>query len=186
MIWRPNKKQEIALKLRKVKELFYGGARGGGKTAFLLADFLAGANEWGENWNGIFFRRSYTELEEVVRQAKRMYFPLGAEYHKAENFFSFPNGTTLRLSYLESDSDCERYQGHEYSWIGFDELGNYRTDYAWTMMMMCLRSSRIDGEWLRIRGTGNPGGVGHKWLKQRFVEGREPCKVYSERVGTDA
>lgn len=185
MIWRPNPKQETALRLRKVKELFYGGARGGGKTAFLLADFLAGANEWGENWNGIFFRQSYSQLEDVIRQAKRMYLPLGGEYHKAENYFSFPNGATLKFRYLESDTDCESYQGHEYTWIGFDELGNYRTDYAWTTMMMCLRSSTVPGEWVRIRGTGNPGGVGHKWLKQRFVEGREPCKVYSETVGQD-
>ena len=106
MIWKPNPKQEAALKLRKVKELFYGGARGGGKTAFLLADFLAGANDWGEHWNGIFFRQSYSQLEDVIRQAKLMYLPLGGEYHKAENFFSFPNGASIKFRYLPNYFEC--------------------------------------------------------------------------------
>ena len=186
MEWKPNKKQEIALKMRGVRELFYGGARGGGKSAFLVVDFLNGVNEWGEYWNGILFRQTYSQLEEIVREARHIYLPLGAEYHKAENSFSFPNGASIKFRYLESDGDCEDYQGHSYTWIGFDELGNYRTDYAWNMMLMCNRSAKVSEEWLRMRGTGNPGGVGHKWLKARFVEGKEPCKVYAEEVGKDA
>jgi hypothetical protein len=182
-VWTPNAKQHKALALRSVRELFYGGARGGGKTDFLIVDFLNGLNEWGEHWNGIFFRKTYSQLEEPVKRAKQIYLPLGAEYHKAENFFSFPNGASIKFRYLESDTDCEDYQGHSYTWIGFDELGNYRSDYAWTTMMMCNRSAHVPEEWLRIRGTGNPGGVGHKWLKARFIDGREPVKVYPEKVG---
>lgn len=184
--WKPNEKQELALSLRKVRELFYGGARGGGKTDFLLVDFLNGVNEWGEYWNGILFRQNYSQLEDIVRRAKQIYVPLGAEYHKAENYFSFPNGAVIRFRYLESETDCEHYQGHNYTWIGFDELGNYRSDYSWNMMMMCNRSATVDSDWIRIRGTGNPGGVGHAWLKERFIDGKDPCSVYQEKVGAGA
>jgi hypothetical protein len=172
--------------LRWVKELFYGGARGGGKSDFLLVDFLNGVNEWGSNWNGILFRQTYSQLEEIIRRAKEIYVPLGAEYHKAENYFSFPNGAQVKFRYLENDADCEDYQGHNYTWIGFDELGNYRSDYAWLTMMMCLRSAHVEASWTRIRGTGNPGGVGHKWLKARFVDGKEAGKVYTEKLGLDS
>jgi hypothetical protein len=96
------------------------------------------------------------------------------------------NGAELRLSYLESDTDVERYQGHNYPWIGFDELGNYATDYCFNFMMMCNRSSNVDQEWVRMRATGNPGGPGHAWLKERFIEGKEPYKVYTESLGKDA
>jgi hypothetical protein len=184
--WIPNPKQRLALELRQVRELFYGGARGGGKTDYLLIDFLNGINEWGEYWIGILFRHSYKQLEEVIRRAHQIYVPLGAEWHKADMCFTFQSGSVLKLSYLENDSDCENYQGHSYTWIGFDELGNYRTDYAWVTMMMCLRSAHVGEDWLRMRGTGNPGGVGHRWLKQRFIEGREPCKVYATPYGVNS
>jgi hypothetical protein len=186
MEWRPNEKQSIALSMRSVRELFYGGARGGGKTDYLLVDFLMGVNEWGEYWNGVIFRQSYAQLEDIVKRGKQLYLPLGAEYHKAENYFSFPTGSEIKLRYLGADEDCEQYQGHAFPWIGIDELGNYPTDYAWNMMMMCNRSAHVDDGWVRMRGTGNPGGAGHSWLKERFIEGRDPCKVYQEKVGKDA
>ena len=40
--WKPQPKQELALHCPST-ELFYGGAAGGGKSDFLLADFLQGA-----------------------------------------------------------------------------------------------------------------------------------------------
>jgi hypothetical protein len=185
MKWEPNEKQKTALEMRSVVELFYGGARGGGKSDYLLVDYLNGVNEWREYWTGILFRQTYSQLEEIVKRARQIYLPLGAEYHKAENCFVFPNGAEIKFRYLESDSDCENYQGHSYTWIGFDELGNYRTDYAWKTLMMCNRSANVESGWIRMRGTGNPGGSGHNWLKARFIEGREPCKVYHERAGED-
>jgi hypothetical protein len=90
------------------------------------------------------------------------------------------------LRYLATEEDCEQYQGHSYTWIWFDELGSYRTDYAWNMMMMCCRSAQVDDNWIRMRGTGNPGGVGHTWLKEWFIEGRDPCRGYQEKAGKDA
>jgi hypothetical protein len=183
--FKPNKKQAIALSLRKVKELFYGGSRGGGKSWFILADFLNGADQWGEYWNGILFRQTYSQLDDLFRQARQLYFPFGAEERKSESLFTFPNGANIKFRYLEHDDDVYDYQGHNYTWIGFDELGNYRTSYPWEYMLMCLRSTSVPEEWLRIRGTGNPGGYGHTWLKKRFIEGYEPYKVYRHQIGID-
>jgi hypothetical protein len=183
MEWKPNKKQAAALRLRKVDQLFFGGARGGGKTDFLLVDYLSGADRWGAAWQGVFFRQTYPELEQAVKRAKALYQPLGAEYHRGENMFSFPNGAEIRFRFLETDDDCSRYQGHSYPWIGFDELGNYASSYAWDTLSMCSRSADVPPGWIRMRATGNPGGLGHQWLKEMFVEGREPFKVYRIKTG---
>jgi hypothetical protein len=80
------------------------------------------------------------------------------------------------MRFLESDDDVTRYQGQEYTWVGFDELGNYPTDYCWKYMMSRLRSSR--GAPCYLRGTANPGGRGQAWIKNRFIDGFIPGKIY--------
>jgi hypothetical protein len=53
-------------------------------------------------------------------------------------------------------------------------------------MLMCNRSAQVPQEWVRMRATGNPGGPGHTWLKERFIDGKEPYKIYKESQGTVA
>ncbi|MDR3173385.1 MAG: terminase family protein [Treponema sp.] len=175
VIWQPQPKQAVALACPAF-ELLYGGAAGGGKSDFLLADFLSGASDWKQNWRGILFRKTYTELGELLRRARELYIPLGAAYHAGERRFAFPGGAELELRYLETETDVERYQGHQYTWAGFDELGNYKTDYCWRYMTSRLRSAA--GAPCYIRGTANPGGPGHGWIKARFIDGKLPSVIY--------
>jgi hypothetical protein len=174
ILWRPQPKQAKALACPAF-ELLYGGAAGGGKSDFLLADFMGGANRWGKNWRGILFRRTYPELEELVQRARELYLPLGAGYHEQKKTFTFPNGSYIRFRSLERESDVTSYQGHQYTWIGFDELGNYPTDFAWRYMISRARSAA--GAPCYMRGTANPGGSGHAWIKNRFIDGFEPGKI---------
>jgi hypothetical protein len=175
ILWEPQPKQATALESAAF-ELLYGGAAGGGKSDFLLADFLYGVNRWGEDWSGILFRKTYNELEELIKRAKQLYLPLGARLTDKGRMFVFPNGSTLKFRYLEHDGDVEHYQGHQYTWVGFDELGNYATDYAWRYMISRTRSPK--GADCYIRGTANPGGKGHAWIKTRFIDDFVPGKVY--------
>jgi hypothetical protein len=162
--------------------MLFGGAAGGGKTDFLLADFCGGITAGRGDWRGILFRKSYPELEEVILRAKELYLPLGAEYHKQEKTFTFPNGAFLRMRSLDREDDVTQFQGHQFTWAGFDELGNYATDYCWVYMMSRLRSAR--GAPCYIRGTANPGGRGHAWIKNRFIDGYEAEKIYRTAEGT--
>ena len=180
ILWEPQPKQQLALSCPAF-ELFYGGAAGGGKSDFLLMDFLAGCNEGRGAWRGILFRRTYKELEELIIRAKELYTPLGAHYQKTENVFTFPTGSFLRLRYLERDDDVGSYQGHQYTWVGFDELGNYATDYCYLYMISRLRSAA--GLKCYMRATGNPGGVGHSWIKMRFIDGKKPNTIYTDEMG---
>lgn len=163
--WKPQPRQMFALE-RREDELLYGGAAGGGKTDFLLADFAAGVH-YGQAWRGVLFRRTYPELEEVEKRSIEMYGGMG-EYSAARHLWCFRGGAELRLRYLERDTDAHRYQGHQYTWIGWDELGLWPTDYAYRFLMSRARSAL--GVPVYVRSTANPGGPGHGWVKARFVD----------------
>lgn len=174
--WTPQPKQALALEC-PADELLFGGAAGGGKTDFLLADFLDGV-KFGASHRGILFRRSYPELEEVITRSKELYSRIGGNYSVQKAVWSFPGGATLKLRYIESDSDVLNYQGHQYSWIGWDEIGNAATDYAYRYMLSRLRSAA--GVPCRTRATANPGGPGHVWVKQRFIDGHPSGHIFKD------
>jgi hypothetical protein len=167
ILWQPQPKQAIAL-TSPVYELFYGGARGGGKSDFLLMDFTKQVQKWGKAHRGVIFRKTYPELEELLRRATELYGPLGATFHRGERTWTFPQGSTLKMRHLEADDDVHHYQGHQYTWVGFDELTDWKSDYCYVYLHSCARSA--EGVPVRIRAAGNPGGPGHVWVKQRFVD----------------
>ena len=83
MTWKPQPgPQEKAIRASFVDELLLGGGRGGGKSDFLLLDYIADVDTYGENWKGLLIRRTYPELDEIIersRQAFREVYP-DAEY----------------------------------------------------------------------------------------------------------
>lgn len=168
-IWEPQPgPQALAIGAHFVGELLFGGARGGGKSDFLLGDFLQDVG-LGDKWRGIIFRQSYPQLEELLARAKEMFLPLGAIYKVADRTFVFPSGATLKLRHLETESDADVYQGHQYTWIGWDELGNWPNLNAYKKLKACLRSAHgVPNK--RIRCSANPGGVGHHAVKNYFID----------------
>ncbi len=176
-VWTPQPGPQTLATICRITECFYGGAIGGGKTDWLIGDFGAGIEQYGSAWNGILFRKTYDELEHVEKRCRELFGSIyGIEcWSASRRTWSFPSGATLKLRYLDKDIDVERYQGHEYTWAGFDELTQWSTDYCYTYLFTRLRSA--SGAPCYLRGTSNPGGVGHCWVKDRFMsfgDGR-PC-----------
>lgn len=168
--WKPQEGPQLdALLATWCHELLFGGARGGGKTQLLLGDFLQDVDKYGKNWRGILFRRSYSELEDVIRASKEIYPKSGAEYYIQAKEWRWPNGAVLRFAYIERDSDAEKYQGHAYQWIAFDELGNYPTPDPYKLLIACLRNGDAEVPTKRIRASANPGGPGHHWVYDYFI-----------------
>lgn len=150
-------------------ELLYGGAAGGGKSDYLLGDFLQDVPTYGPFWRGVLFRRTYPELQELIGRSHEIFPQTGATWYESDKEWHWNNGAFLRMRYLERDPDCTRYQGHQYTWIGWDELTQWPTLYAYRYLRARLRSAGYVPT-KRIRATANPGGLGHMAVKEYFID----------------
>jgi hypothetical protein len=182
--WEPQPgPQSLAIAAHFVGEIMYGGARGGGKSDYLLGDFAQDIHQ-GAVWRGIIFRRSYPELEELITRAKEIYIPLGAVWKVSDKTFIFPGGATLKMRHVETEDDCNKYQGHQYTWIGWDELTNWPNLKSYKKLKACLRSAgNVPNK--RIRCSANPGGVGHHEVKAYFVDPAPKGMELIENVDED-
>jgi len=147
-----------------ITELFFGGAAGGGKSDFLLGDFIQ--DLWqGKDWVGILFRRHSTDMDELIRRSSQIYPLLGGEFKVGAKTWKFDSGSELLFRYMDSDQDFPRYLGSSYSWIGWDELPTFQTLRPYNMMKSRLRGK---AQHKRIRASGNPGGQCHGEVKRYF------------------
>ena len=167
IIWEPQQ-QQAALIACPVFEVFYGGARGGGKTDGALGEWASHADLYGANAIGLMVRRTLVQLTETIERSKQIYSPLGAKYHEQDKLWRFPNGARLRFAYLERDTDADGYQGHSYSRVYIEEIGNFPSPTPIMKLMATLRSGA--GVPCGFRATGNPGGPGHQWVKARYID----------------
>jgi len=169
-LWAPQPgPQTDAISADWCDELFYGGAAGGGKSDFLLGDFLQDVPTYGAAWRGVIFRRTYPELEELIARSKELFPQSGGEWKEQPKWWTWPNGAIFRMRYLERPDDALRYQGHQYTWIGWDELTQWASPFAYRYLRGRLRSA-TSVPTKRIRSAANPGGVGHHWVKSMFID----------------
>jgi hypothetical protein len=175
--WKPNPGPQTWLLSCPVLDVFFGGARGGGKTDALLGDWAAHSARYGKDAHGIIFRRSMPELEDVIRRSREIYQPIGAEFREQSKTWVMPGSAELRMRYLEADADAARYQGHAYTWMGFDEMGNWASPLPLDQLRACLRSNASVP--CALRGTGNPGGPGHEWVKKRYIDPSPPLTPFT-------
>lgn len=168
VIWEPQPGPQTALLACPVFEVFFGGARGGGKTDGMLGEWASHADLYGAGAVGLMVRRERTQLLETIERSRELFAPLGADYKDSEKVWRFPNGARLRFAYLERDADAEGYQGHSYSRVYVEEIGNFPSPAPVLKLMATLRSAK--GVPTGFRATGNPGGPGHQWVKARYID----------------
>lgn len=168
IIWQPQPGPQTFLLECPVFEVFYGGARGGGKTESSIGDWLQHASLYGENAIGIFFRRKLVQLAEVIARTRQLFPKLGAKYNEQQKTWTMANGARLKFAYLERDSDAEEYQGHNYTRVYVEEVTNFPSPDPINKLRATLRSG--SGVPCGMRLTGNPGGAGHNWVKRRYID----------------
>ena len=161
-------------------EVFFGGARGGGKTDGMLGDWVNHQDQYGINAIGLMIRRERTQLIDTIERSRQIYSQLGAKFHEQDKYWRFPNGSRLRFAYLERDSDAEAYQGHSYTRVYIEEIGNFPSPTPIFKLMATLRSGAAVP--CGFRATGNPGGPGHQWVRSRYID---PAPLGWKRVTTE-
>lgn len=161
-------------------EKLYGGAAGGGKTAAIVAEGVTLALEH----PGIpinFFRRTIPELKSTIlpeiHKQCAAYIKAGhMSWHGLDRQFRLSNGSTLNLNYCDTDADVYRYQGTEMPVILVDELTQF--PQAWIEYLK-TRNRTSNADWPVIFAAGtNPGGVGHGWVKNKFIDVAPPETLY--------
>ena len=69
MLWSPQLgPQTHFLQAGEVYEVFYGGARAGGKSAAMLMDWVRHASLYGKDANGLIVRRELTQLVDLIKE----------------------------------------------------------------------------------------------------------------------
>jgi predicted phage terminase large subunit-like protein len=163
-----------------IGDVLFGGARGGGKTLACILDWISHSNRHGRHAKGMWLRRSQPEIEEAQGRMMTFFPAIGGVFAVQARTWTLPNGASLKLRYLESDQDASRYQGHEYTWLCLDDMGTWKTSAPIDMLRATLRSAA--GVPPRMVATANPGGVGHAWIKARYVDPAPPLTPF---VGAD-
>lgn len=148
-------------------EVLYGGAAGGGKSYAQLIDALIFAVRYPAS-KQLILRRTYPELERsLIRSSRELYPTSICEYNTRLHIYLFRNGSMIEFGSCEYESDVIKYQSAEYDVIRFDELTHF-TEYQYLYMLSRVRGA--NGIPKRVKSTTNPGGVGHSWVRARFLD----------------
>jgi len=168
--WQPQQgpQHQLITCPNSIDERFYGGSRGGGKSDAMAGHAGLKSAKYGSGVRAVFFRREYPQLDAIIDRSKEIYGPIGATYAEQRKQWTFPNGSTLRFRSLDTDARAEAYQGHSYTDVYFEELTNYPNPAPVMKMKATLRSA--EGIPCHFHATGNPGGPGHGWVKQRYID----------------
>ena len=164
-----------------INEILFGGGAGGGKSFALIADAYEYAKSFPKS-NLLLLRRTFPELQESIINKALEFYPLGTyKYNSSDKVMTFANGSRLKFGYLENENDKFRYQGGEWSYIGFDEL----THFSKTQYLYMMSRSRNTRSYPNVmRGTSNPGGKYHDWVKERFIDVADSNEVYLDKHDT--
>lgn len=156
------------------------GGKGSGKSDLLIFDCIRPEKLLNPQWHGVIFRREYKRLTEMIDRAKHWFSKLpqlGAHWQGDQNRFLFPSGAWLGFHNVENKGDEEKYQGWQICDLKFDQLEEFEE----SMFDYLVLQNRTGDAKLKptVRWTANPGGVGHAWVKRRFIDGKNPGKVHT-------
>ncbi len=171
VIWTPQPRQKIFMQ-RRENEALYGGAAGGGKSDCAIAEALRQVHI--PHYRGLILRKTYPQLSEMVDRSHEIYKPSfpDAKYNEQKHSWTFPSGAKIYFGAMQHTKDRTNYQGKRYDFIDFDEL----THFTWDEYSYLFSRNRPNGAGTRcyIRAQANPGGIGHGWVKERFITPAPP------------
>ncbi|MGZ4972766.1 MAG: terminase large subunit domain-containing protein [Limisphaerales bacterium] len=146
----------------------YGGARGGGKSHWLLGQMGVDDCQRVPGLKCLLLRKvGKANLEHFEDLRRKLFTKLGHEFSAFRGVLTFNNGSRIIAGHFQNEKDIDAYLGLEYDVIGIEEATTL-TARKYQDITTCCRTSKPN--WRpRIYSTTNPGGVGHGWYRSRFV-----------------
>ena len=162
-------------------ETLYGGAAGGGKSYGQLIDAELFAFRYPGS-KQIIFRRTFGELDKsIIRTALEIYPRALCSYNDSKHMYTFQNGSIIDFAYCDNEKDVYRYQSAEHDVIRFDELTHFNESQYVYLISRCRGANNYPK---CIKSSTNPGGVGHSWVKKRFIDIGAPDTIITTDTGT--
>ncbi len=168
IIFKPHPGPQTEVLQRSEFEILYGGARGGGKSTASMAWLIDPRYITHPLYRALVIRRNYDDLKDFIDRAKFMYRGLAPQVVGNPAEFRFPSGAKIRTGHLQDKDAFAKYLGHEYHRVVIEEASLIPEEIDYLRLISSVRST--DRE-LRpqVFLTTNPGGPGHLWLRDRFV-----------------
>jgi hypothetical protein len=163
-VWSPQPGPQTALVNCPLAEIFYGGARGAGKTDGVVGKWALKEARYGTAFNALAVRRTKISFEDAIARSKEIYEPLGGKF--TGDTWRMPNGGRVSFKYLESVDDAQEYQGRNVTDAWVEEVGQYPRPDPILRLFGVLRSAA--GVPVQMIVTGNPGGAGQHWVRGRY------------------
>ncbi len=161
----PSDKQKLFL-LSDATYTAFGGARGGGKSwavrtkALLLALKYAGIKI-------LIIRKTYPELRaNHINEMCRICASV-ATYSESKKELVYLNGSSVKFASCRNVRDLDKFQGTEADVVFIDEATQF-TREMFDRIRACVRG--VNNFPKRVYLTCNPGGVGHNWVKELFID----------------
>ena len=160
-------------------EVLFGGAAGGGKSYGQMVDALIFALKYSGS-RQLILRRTFSELEKsLIRTSLALYPKDIYSFNASSHTGKFKNGSTIDFGYCATENDVYQYQSAEYDCIRFDELTHF-TEAQYIYLISRVRGANTYPK--QIKSSTNPGGIGHGWVKRRFVDPSPPRSAF---IGED-
>lgn len=162
--------QTLALVLsqdRRIREILFGGARGPGKTDTSIA--ILGDRFRDPRAKQLVIRKNAEDLSDFEDRASQAYKAMGAKLRRHPMTIAGKGTGRILGGHLKDDEAYTKYQGHEYCRINIEELTQIPNKDAYEKLISSARSKYSD-LFPQVFNTTNPGGIGMKWVKERFVK----------------
>ncbi len=173
--------QTLALQIPdSVNEILYGGQRGGGKTDTGMVWMQEPIEV--PRYRGLVIRKHASDLRDWVDRAMRMYQGLGVKQAYRPWELSFPSGAKIYTGHLKDDLSYTQWMGQEFQRMLIEELTQIPDEKRYSQLRASNRST-IPGLRAQTFATTNPGGVGHAWVRKRFVDPAPYYQIFYDRLG---
>ena len=165
----------------------YGGARGGGKSHWLLAQMGADDCQRVPGLKCLLLRKvGKANMENFEDLRRRLFGGLRHDFSAYRGILRFANGSRIIAGHFQNEKDIDAYLGLEYDVIGIEEATTL-SSRKHQDITTCSRTSKPN--WRpRIYSTTNPGGIGHAWYRAKFIvpfqQGTETCALCRRRWAT--